>query len=139
MPKILPMKRALWSKKDVASASQPLNHTPFDNLLSGAFPDRPIPEPLEKDQPQEKKQKAKKGRVVLRRETAQRGGKTVIVVGQFEDFILQDEIEELGRLLKKTCGCGGCVKEREIEIQGELVPRIREFLTGKGFRVAGVS
>jgi translation initiation factor 1 len=81
---------------------------------------------------------SKKGRVVLRRETAQRGGKTVVVIHDFAPEIRAGEIEELSRLLRKKCGCGGSVQGREIEIQGDQPARIREILESEGFRVAGV-
>jgi len=81
---------------------------------------------------------SKKGRVVLRRETAQRGGKVVVVAGDFEEQIPDEEIEELARELRKACGCGGTVREREIEIQGDQPAKICAFLLEAGFRVAGV-
>lgn len=81
---------------------------------------------------------SRKGRVVLRRETAQRGGKTVVVIHDFAPAIGAMEIEELSRLLRKKCGCGGSVQGREIEIQGDQPGRIREILELEGFRVAGV-
>ncbi|MBX7158638.1 MAG: translation initiation factor [Verrucomicrobiae bacterium] len=81
---------------------------------------------------------AKKGRVVLRKETSQRAGKAVIVVSQFESRINLREIDELARGLKKFCGCGGTVKDREIEIQGDQPAKIRNFLENQGFRVDGV-
>lgn len=77
-------------------------------------------------------------RVVLRREKAQRGGKTVIVVHDFASQITGRRIEELATKLKKSCGCGGTVKGREIEIQGDQPGKIRELLEAEGFRVAGV-
>jgi translation initiation factor 1 len=81
---------------------------------------------------------AKKGRVVLRKETSQRAGKAVIVVSQFESKINLREIDKLARQLKKFCGCGGTVKDREIEIQGDQPAKIRAFLEQQGFRVDGI-
>jgi translation initiation factor 1 len=78
------------------------------------------------------------GRVVLRRETAHRGGKTVIVIHDFASFISTQSIEDLGRKLKKVCGCGGTTRERMIEIQGNHAGKIREILEQEGYRVAGV-
>jgi translation initiation factor 1 len=82
--------------------------------------------------------KVKRGRVVLRRETAHRGGKTVIVVHDFATSIPLTQIEELGRKLRNACGCGGTTRERTIELQGEQAAKIRAFLEGQGFQVAGV-
>ena len=81
---------------------------------------------------------AKRGRVVLRREKAQRGGKTVVVVSDFDLRISDAEIEELARKARQACGCGGTVREREIELQGDNAPKVRIFFEGAGFRVAGV-
>ena len=78
------------------------------------------------------------GRVVLRREKAQRGGKTVVVVSDFEDRIPDSEIEDLAKKARQACGCGGTVRGREIELQGDNVPNVRAFFESVGFRVAGV-
>lgn len=110
---------------------------PFETLSSSNLPPPPPNVNLEKEPPPAKTQNKSKGRVVLRRETAHRGGKTVIVVTDFPDEISEQEIEILGRDLRKYCSCGGAVKERKIEIQGKQIPKIREFLTNEGFNVAG--
>jgi translation initiation factor 1 len=78
------------------------------------------------------------GRVVLRRETAHRGGKIVIVIHDFAPFITNQSIEALGRKLRSACGCGGTIRQRTIEIQGNHVDRIRSLLEKEGFRVAGI-
>lgn len=80
----------------------------------------------------------KPGRVVLRREKAERGGKTVVVVSGFADHFSIEEIAELAREARQSCGCGGTVREREIELQGDNAPKVRAFFEKKGFSVAGV-
>lgn len=80
----------------------------------------------------------KLGRVVLRREKAHRGGRTVIVVDDFAPQVSGAKIEELASRLKKACGCGGTVKERTIEVQGDQPSKIRALLEAEGFQVAGV-
>jgi translation initiation factor 1 len=80
----------------------------------------------------------KPGRVVLRRETAHRAGKVVIVIDDFAPHIGLATIEELGRRLRQTCGCGGAVRQRAIELQGDQIAKIRSFLEAEGFQVAGV-
>jgi translation initiation factor 1 len=84
------------------------------------------------------KTKSALGRVVLRRETAHRGGKMVIVIHDFAPFISNQSIEDLGRKLRSACGSGGTIRQRTIEIQGNHVDRIRSLLEQEGFRVAGV-
>ena len=82
---------------------------------------------------------SKFGRVVLRKEKAHRGGKTVIVIYDFAPNIGYSYIESLAGKLKAACGCGGTTKDRTIEIQGDQPGRIRALLETEGFRVAGVS
>jgi translation initiation factor 1 len=81
---------------------------------------------------------SKFGRVVLRRETAHRGGKTVIVIHEFAPNISLRYIEDLAGKLKSACACGGTARERVIEIQGDQPARIRALLEQEGFQVAGV-
>lgn len=80
----------------------------------------------------------KMGRVVLRRETAHRGGKTVIVVHGFATHLPASVIEKVAKKLRAACGCGGAVKDRTIEIQGDQPARVRAALEAEGFQVAGV-
>ena len=80
----------------------------------------------------------KMGRVVLRRETAQRGGKTVIVIHDFATHLPGSVIEATAKKVRAACGCGGTVKGRTIEIQGDQPGKIRAVLAGEGFQVAGV-
>ncbi|MDR2463672.1 MAG: translation initiation factor [Verrucomicrobiales bacterium] len=77
-------------------------------------------------------------RVVLRRETAHRGGKAVVVVGAIPPEIADDEIGRVARRLRKSCGCGGTVRGREIEIQGDQPAKVAALLEEWGFRVGGV-
>ena len=51
-----------------------------------------------------------------------RGGKTVTLVRGF--IGTEDDLKELGKLLKTKCGVGGSVKDEEIIIQGDLTQRI---------------
>ncbi len=81
---------------------------------------------------------AEKRGAVLRRETAHRGGKTVVIVGDIVPSVSPVELEMLASDLRKACGCGGTVRGQEIEIQGEQVARVRALLEGRGFLVRGV-
>ena len=60
------------------------------------------------------------------------------VISDFIAEISQNEIEEIFKSLKKYCGCGGAIRGREVEIQGEQVARVRGILLKQGFRVDGV-
>ena len=80
----------------------------------------------------------KMGRVVLRRERAHRGGKTVMVVDDFATHLPLSVIETVARKVRAACGCGGTVKGRQIEIQGDQPAKVRAALEAEGFEVAGV-
>jgi translation initiation factor 1 len=121
---------------EINSDDQPELNNPFANLQ---IDNLPLGETIKESPAAPTKSKpAKLGRVVLRRETAHRGGKTVVVVYDFASSISLRQIEELARKLRSGCGCGGTTKERTIEIQGEQVAKIRALLEQEGFRVAGV-
>lgn len=80
----------------------------------------------------------KLGRVVLRRETARRGGKTVIVIHDFATHLPAVVIEETAQKVRAACGCGGTVRGRTVEIQGDQPAKVRAALEAQGFQVAGV-
>ena len=60
-----------------------------------------------------------------------RGGKTVTIVKNFIGS--EDDMKELGRLLKTKCGVGGSVKDGEILVQGEFKEKIIELLKKEGY------
>lgn len=109
----------------------------FGQALSGLnFGDLPVPPPpMERPEPVKKK---KLGRVVLRKETARRGGKAVIVVDQFPSTISEDDLVLLAKELRKAMGTGGSVQGRTIEIQGDQPAKVRSFLISAGYDVAGI-
>jgi translation initiation factor 1 len=80
----------------------------------------------------------KLGRVMLRRERAYRSGKTVIVIDEFATHLPISVIEKTAKKIRLACGCGGTVKDRAIEIQGDQPGKIRAILEAEGFLVAGV-
>ncbi|MBQ7856353.1 MAG: translation initiation factor [Alistipes sp.] len=65
------------------------------------------------------------------RDTHGRAGKVATVVRGFVGT--QEDLEELGRSLKRSLGVGGSVKDGEIIIQGEHRDRVTELLLGKGY------
>ena len=119
---------------DTQSAQTPLGSVPdvFGGLDLPPGPTMPVPENLPVAA-------WKMGRVVLRRERAHRGGKTVIVVDDFATHLPLSVIESVARRVRAVCGCGGTVKDRRIEVQGDQPAKIRAALEAEGFQVAGVS
>lgn len=114
------------------SAPQAGLQSPFASLEIPNLPEAPF------NQNQSAAVGQSAGRVVLRREKSHRGGKTVIVVADFPSHVSSAQIEELARMARRECGCGGTVRGREIELQGDQPQRIRAFFEKVGYRVAGI-
>jgi len=74
-----------------------------------------------------------RGRVEIRRETGGRGGKTVTTASGFVG-IGQPEKEQLAKKMRAACGCGGTVKDGQIEIQGDQRETVARILMEAGFR-----
>lgn len=74
-----------------------------------------------------------RGRVDIKRETGNRGGKTVTVVSGFMGIGLPEK-EQLAKKMRAACGCGGTVKDGQIEIQGDQRDTVAKILSDAGFR-----
>ena len=78
--------------------------------------------------------KKPKGRVEVRREKAGRGGKTVTTLKAFPKHIPLKMLERMTFELKKQCACGGTLKGRAIELQGDVCDQVCDKLTADGFQ-----
>ena len=74
-----------------------------------------------------------RGRVDVLRTTAGRGGKTVTVARNFVGIGLPEK-EALCKKMRSAAGCGGTVKDGEIEIQGDQRETVARVLREAGFR-----
>ena len=84
---------------------------------------------------EEVKQERPKGDGIVRiqRETKGRKGKGVCVITGLD---MEDtQLKLLAAQLKKVCGCGGAIKDGDIEIQGDNREKIKEFLIKQGHTV----
>ena len=74
-------------------------------------------------------------RLLLRRSTAHRGGKTVLVLEGFSPAWNATKLDDLLRELKASLGCGGKVDGRTLEIQGDQPERLQPLLESRGFSI----
>lgn len=81
------------------------------------------------------------GRVVLRRETKDRGGKTVVIISGFRELPAFNAvmIGDLAKKLRNKLGCGGSFDRSEIMLQGDRPAEVTQVLRDMGFRVEGVT
>ncbi len=117
---------------DTNPKQEPLTHLAAMEINLAKFPPGPE-EPPNPSQPL-----WKLGRVVLRRERAHRSGKTVIVIDDFATHLPISVIEKTAKKIRVACGCGGTLRDRAIEIQGDQPGKIRAVLEAEGYLVAGI-
>lgn len=84
---------------------------------------------IEEEQAETLPQNQQKLRVGI--EKKGRGGKTVTLIKGFIGS--EEDLKDLGKLLKTKCGVGGSAKEGEIIIQGDFKQRIIELLKAEGY------
>jgi translation initiation factor 1 len=128
-------------KLDVSRAAAPLQSNPFALLgeLDALKNLPPAPEPAPVVAVPAKPKKSR-GRLVLRRETKSRGGKTVVIVSGFAELPGASAvlIADLAKDLKGKLGCGGTFDREEIVLQGDRAAAVCALLEDMGYSVAGV-
>ncbi len=140
------MSRESRKKIDVGGALAPALQNPFA-ALSGLEALQNLPPAPEPPQPLVAPAVAKppprfRGRLVLRRETKERGGKTVVVISGFAEGVPGANavmIADLAKELKGKLGCGGTFDRQEITLQGDRAVAVAALLEQIGFHVRGVT
>ncbi|MFM8458324.1 MAG: translation initiation factor [Chthoniobacterales bacterium] len=119
-------------KQRIATDAAPeLRTNPFAALDLGPLREGPsapaAAAPAQKKEPTE--------HLLLRRSTAHRGGKTVLVLEGFSPAWNATKLEDLLRELKASLGCGGQLNGRTLEIQGDQPDRLQPLLESRGFTI----
>ena len=139
-------------KVDVTRPPDSLQHNPFallgelealKNLIPEPKPEKPsrASEPAKTEKaPKSSVPKNSRGRLILRRETKDRGGKIVVVISGFAGLPGANSvmIANLAKELKGKLGCGGSFDRQEIVLQGDRCAAVNTLLEELGFRVDGV-
>lgn len=78
-----------------------------------------------------------KTKLIIRYETAHRGGKKVTIVSRFPGT--EEELKALGKDLKQHCGSGGSIVDDEILVQGDHRAKVQKYLREKGFKTNDIA
>jgi translation initiation factor 1 len=70
-------------------------------------------------------------RLTVTLDKKQRGGKKVTLVKGFTGD--EEDLKNLGKILKTKCGVGGTIKDGEILVQGDFRDKIVEYLIKDGY------
>jgi translation initiation factor 1 len=134
-------------KVDVSRPTAPLGFNPFAALgeVEALKNLAPTPEPKKPESPAktpspEVPPPKSRGRLILRREKKDRGGKVVVIIFGFAELPGANAvmIADLARQLKGKLGCGGSFDRHEIVLQGDHCADVCAALETMGFRVDGV-
>ena len=119
-------------KQRIATEAAPAAFAnPFASLDLGTLRNAPPTPPAHASPPA----KEANEHLLLRRSTAHRGGKTVLVLEGFSPAWNATKLESLLHDLKTSLGCGGKVEARTLALQGELTDRLIPLLEARNFAI----
>ena len=110
-----------------------LGANPFATLDRSGLPKGEMKSSVTLSEQKSMKEKSK-GRVEVRLEKAGRGGKTVTTLKDFPLHIPLNTLEVMTYELKKICACGGTLKGRVVELQGDVCDRVSSELKHRGYK-----
>lgn len=85
------------------------------------------------DEPDAETLQPSKQRLRVQLDRLHRGGKVVTLVTGFVGA--DEDLQDLGRMLKSKCGVGGSAKDGEIIVQGDFVEKVKQLLLAGGYNV----
>ncbi|MDX9846828.1 MAG: translation initiation factor [Tenuifilaceae bacterium] len=106
--------------------------TDWKDKLKFAYSTNPDYKPEEDETQQTKTLDPNKQDIRVWLEKKNRGGKVVSIISGFIGS--DDDLKELGKILKTRCGVGGTAKDGEIIIQGDFRDRIIGILLDLGYK-----
>lgn len=135
------MSRRSQKKIPTDGADAPLGSAPFaalddlaDSIASANEPRKPNRQNAElKPKGTQAVKPRSKGRVEIRREKAGRGGKTVTTLQGLPSHIPLKTLDAMLMDLKKECACGGTLRGRTLELQGDVCDKICQILDRRGY------
>lgn len=101
--------------------------------LSMVYSTNPDFNPYDNDEPDVQTPPPMKQNLRVMHDKRNRGGKTVTLITGFVGK--EEDLKDLGKLLKNKCGVGGTVKDGEIIIQGSFADKIVSLLSSLGYKV----
>lgn len=99
------------------------------NIVYSTNPDY---EYQKEETPKEETLAKEKQSLRIQLDTKQRRGKAVTLVTGFVGQ--EDDLNDLGKLLKVKCGVGGSVKDGEIIVQGDMRDKVLNILKKEGYK-----